>query len=160
MLRMLFSGALFPHALRPFPAAVRHPLDAGAPPQSAPRPAFGAGAGLLAAASLALGTGGTAAAQCATATTGAGCVTVPAALRSPEAPGLAGQQAGDAAPLVEIGDRIERGRFSMLLNAGYYGLPPVRDGWVYMRIGQDVYRVDWRTHEVLERVTHQTASNF
>jgi hypothetical protein len=29
-----------------------------------------------------------------------------------------------------------------------------------MRIGGDAYRVDWRSHEVLERVTERAAANF
>lgn len=92
---------------------------------------------------------------CATAATGARCVTArPAAKPVPQAAAPA-QEA-----LVEIGEILPRGKYSMLLNATYYGLPRVRDGWVYMRIGRDVYRVDWRSHEVLELVTDQTARNF
>jgi hypothetical protein len=29
-----------------------------------------------------------------------------------------------------------------------------------MRIGQDAFRVDWQTHQVLERVTEKAAANF
>ena len=38
--------------------------------------------------------------------------------------------------------------------------PPVEDGWVYMRIENDVYRVDYATRKVLQRVTDQTSANF
>lgn len=65
-----------------------------------------------------------------------------------------------AGPAVEIGEFLKRGQYSLLLNAGYYGLSPVSDGWVYLRIARDVYRVDWHSQEVLELVTHLTAPNF
>ena len=61
---------------------------------------------------------------------------------------------------VEIGEVLERGEYSMMLNAGYYGLPPVSDGWVYMKIEHDIYRVDWRSHTVLEKVTDQASLNW
>lgn len=63
-------------------------------------------------------------------------------------------------PLAGVGDVLPRGEYSVILNADYYGLPPVSDGWVYMRVGPDALRVDWDTHQVLERVTHQTDANF
>ena len=63
-------------------------------------------------------------------------------------------------PLADVGDVLPRGEYSLILNAEYYGLPPVSDGWVYMRVGQDALRVDWQSHEVLERVTERTAANF
>jgi hypothetical protein len=62
-------------------------------------------------------------------------------------------------PLVDVGQILLRGEYS-IINAEYYGLPPVSDGWVYMRVGQDAYRVDWQSHEVLERVTDEAAANF
>lgn len=65
-----------------------------------------------------------------------------------------------AAPQAQVGDVVPRGRYSIILNADYYGLPPVSDGWVYMRIGLEAYRVDWRTHQILERVTDRVAANF
>ena len=66
----------------------------------------------------------------------------------------------DATPLVGVGELLPRGEYSIILNAEYYGLPPVSDGWVYMRVGGDAYRVDWQTHQVLERVTDEVAANF
>ncbi len=63
-------------------------------------------------------------------------------------------------PLAEVGDILPRGQYSLILNAEYYGLPPVSDGWVYMRVGPDALRVDWSSHQVLERVTDQAAANF
>ena len=71
---------------------------------------------------------------------------------------LSGGSAVSAA--VQVGDVLPRGRYSILLDAGYYGLPPVSDGWVYMRVGPDCFRVDWRTHRVLERITDRVAANF
>lgn len=63
-------------------------------------------------------------------------------------------------PAVGVGEVLPRGEYSIILNADYYGLPPVSDGWVYMRVGQDAFRVDWQTHQVLERVTDKAAANF
>lgn len=99
---------------------------------------------------------GLASAGCSTTGTGARCVSAPvrasapAVLSDASAPSL----------LVAVGDVLERGEHSILLNAAYYGLPSVADGWVYMRIGPDLYRVDWRSQEVLERVTERAAANF
>lgn len=89
-------------------------------------------------------------AQCRMAVAGANCVTVP----------QSAQTSRDIKGPVEIGDVLGRGAYSMLLNARYYGLPSVSDGWVYMRIADDIYRVDWVTHEVLERVTDQANRNW
>ncbi len=63
-------------------------------------------------------------------------------------------------PLVAVGEVLPRGEYSIILNADYYGLPPVSDGWVYMRVERDVFRVDWQSQQVLERVTDQAAANF
>lgn len=86
-------------------------------------------------------------AQCRIAVAGTSCVAIPQPLTSIAGP-------------VEIGDVLERGKYSMLLNARYYGLPTVSDGWVYMQIEDDIYRVDWRSHTVLERVTHKASRNW
>ncbi|WP_296431140.1 hypothetical protein [Yoonia sp.] len=86
-------------------------------------------------------------AQCRMAIAGSNCIIVPQTSPPPEPP-------------VAIGDVLERGEYSMLLNARYYGLPSVSDGWVYMRIEDEIYRVDWRSHEVLEQVTDQTNRNW
>jgi hypothetical protein len=61
---------------------------------------------------------------------------------------------------VAVGDVLPRGEYSIILDTAYYGLPPVSDGWVYMRVDQNAYRVDWQTHRVLEQVTDQAAANF
>lgn len=94
-----------------------------------------------------------AALACRTASTGAGCAVAPVRV-------AAVQAVPEAPPLAQVGDVLPRGRYSLLLNAEYYGLPPARDGWVYMRVGRDAFRVDWASHQVLERVTSQTAANF
>lgn len=86
-------------------------------------------------------------AQCRMAVAGTACVSVPQS--STPAPGP-----------VAVGEILERGEYSMLMNAPYYGLPRVSDGWVYMRIEDDIYRVDWSSHEVLERVTNQANRNW
>lgn len=99
-----------------------------------------------------------ASAGCLTAGTGAGCVEA----REPSGSILQAALTGGSAttPAVRAGAVLERGRYSIVLNADYYGLPPVQDGWVYMRVDRDVFRVDWRSHEVLERVTDRAAANF
>lgn len=89
----------------------------------------------------------TAHAQCRIKVAGSSCVAIPQS-RTPK-PGP-----------VAIGTILERGQYSMLMNVRYYGLPPVKDGWVYMDIEDEIYRVDWRSHEVLERVTHQASRNW
>ena len=98
-------------------------------------------------------------AQCSTATAGARCIRVMA--EPPVRPGAeVMSNASAATPLFTTGDMLPRGEYSMILNADYYGLPPAGDGWVYMRVGTDAYRVDWRTHQVLERVMDKAAANF
>jgi len=87
------------------------------------------------------------AAQCRIAVAGTNCVAVPQSLTPTPGP-------------VEIGDVLERGSYSMIMNARYYGLPVVSDGWVYFRIENEIYRVDWRSHRVLQRVTHQASRNW
>lgn len=86
-------------------------------------------------------------AQCRIAVAGASCVVVPQPVVPPPPP-------------VEIGEVLERGKYSMLMNARYYGLPAVSDGWVYMQIEDDIYRVDWLSHTVLERVTDEASRNW
>ena len=86
-------------------------------------------------------------AQCRMAIAGTSCVSIPQPLTPKPGP-------------VEIGETLARGEYSMIMNARYYGLPTVSDGWVYMRIEDEIYRVDWRSHEVLERVTDQASRNW
>lgn len=88
-----------------------------------------------------------ASAQCRIAVAGTACVAIaPPAAPKPDP--------------VEIGQTLERGTYSMLMNARYYGLPRAQDGWVYMRIEDEIYRVDWMSHEVLEKVTHLASGNW
>ena len=61
---------------------------------------------------------------------------------------------------VEIGDILERGKYTMVMNARWYGLPPARDGWVYFRVEDEVYRVDYLTRKVLERATPEAGRNW
>lgn len=105
-------------------------------------------------------------AACSTESAGARCIVVETALEPPPAPPLRPGSVGGATsasaptPLVDVGAVVPKGEYSVILNADYYGLPPVSDGWVYMRIGADAYRVDWQSHQVLERVTEEAAANF
>ena len=113
-------------------------------------------------------TPGAASAQCASGELA--CIVMPEVPSRPAhlvaAQAVHAEQAGVAssasAPtsLAGVGDVLPRGEFSLILNAEYYGLPPASDGWVYMRVGQDAFRVDWSSHQVLERVTDQAAANF
>ena len=89
-------------------------------------------------------------AQCRLATTGAACVTVP----NREA-----YEYPDPGP-VEIGATLPRDTWPTIWETEHYGLPRPTDTWVYMRVEDDLYRVDWRTMEVLERVTHRMRRNF
>lgn len=61
---------------------------------------------------------------------------------------------------IEIGAILAKGEYDMVLNSQYYGLPFPRDGWVYFRIEDDVYRVDFETREVLERATREASANW
>lgn len=91
-------------------------------------------------------------AQCRTANTGAGCATARVIVTPP---------AADPGPgPVEIGTILPRGEYTMVMNARWYGLPPARDGWVYFRVEDDVYRVDYATREVLERATEEAGENW
>lgn len=102
-------------------------------------------------------------AECSTASAGAYCVRVVEPSAQPlleQVQSVAMTNASAPSPLVDVGAVLPRGEFSIIINAEYYGLPAVSDGWVYMRVGRDAYRVDWRTHQVLERVTERTAANF
>lgn len=58
------------------------------------------------------------------------------------------------------GTILPRNKYNILLLADYYGLPAVEDGWVYVAVERNVYRVDFRTFRVLELVTDQTAANW
>ncbi|MBJ3761847.1 hypothetical protein ILP92_03675 [Maribius pontilimi] len=52
----------------------------------------------------------------------------------------------------EIGSVLPREDFNILLGTAYLGLPPVRDGWVYVKLDRDIYRVDRTSLEILERI--------
>lgn len=95
-------------------------------------------------------------AQCLTANTGAGCAEARVIVRPPGA--QASRTLGP--PPVEIGAILPKGQYTMLMNATWYGLPPAKDGWVYFRIEDDVYRVDFVTREVLERATAEAGLNW
>jgi hypothetical protein len=103
---------------------------------------------------------------CSTTRTGAACIQILDAPSTsvPSRPErieqVAASSSSAATPAVDVGAILPRGEYSLILNADYFGLPAVSDGWVYMRVGNDAYRVDWQTHEVLERVTENVAANF
>ncbi len=95
--------------------------------------------------------------SCAMQTTGASCVvageptTAKPQLRQRRAPKV---------DMLDAGTTLPRGVYNVIIMADYYGLPPVQDGWVYMDIDRQVYRVDFSSHTVIDNVTHQTAANW
>ncbi|SRR6056297_1250454 len=80
-------------------------------------------------------------ANCATANTGAGCASVD---------GVSSTQR--FAP----GDRLPPGRYNVLLNTEYYGLPAAGSGWRYYEVDGRVLRVETGSLEVLEDMTLET----
>ncbi|GGL74572.1 hypothetical protein [Wenxinia marina] len=92
-----------------------------------------------------------ASAQCRMAAAGASCAEV-----RTEA-----VRARDLGPApVEIGAILPRDATRIVHELSYYGLPVPDGPWVYMRIEGDLYRVDYRTNEVLERVTARMRRPF
>lgn len=66
------------------------------------------------------------------------CISVPQAQRSPE---------------LELGDVLPRGKYQMVLNSRYMGLPRPEEGTVYYRVDHRILRVDMWTLTVLEDMT-------
>ncbi|EKE45538.1 hypothetical protein OCGS_0628 [Oceaniovalibus guishaninsula JLT2003] len=85
------------------------------------------------------------AAACATAATGAGCAT-------PLSSGKAGKwlRVPPRPTAFAVGDTLPTDRHMTVTGTEYLGLPPARDGWLYYRVGREIYRVDRRTGTVLE----------
>ena len=63
-------------------------------------------------------------------------------------------------PLYEPGDVLPRGRYSMLMNSAYYGLPPAPEGTLYFQVDLKVLLVDRTTYEVLADVSREVAATF
>ncbi len=104
---------------------------------------------------------GSPAQACLTAGTGAKCATAADSLfgigaADTQAGGAKFQKAPEPIYPVEVGDTLPP-QYYILMNTRRYGLPPPRDGWMYFRVEREVYRVDARTREVLERVTEQAS---
>ena len=89
-------------------------------------------------------------AQCRLATTGAACVSVPV---------REAHVYPDDGP-VAVGATLPRDTWPTLWETEYHGLPRPAEAWIYVRVEDDLYRVDWRTMEVLERVTHRMRRPF
>jgi hypothetical protein len=109
---------------------------------------------------LALAAAGPALADCATASTGARCITAPRDGAAPS--GTAGRRvtARQRTPRFAPGDVLPRGSYRLLLNSGYYGLPPVEDGWRYYEVEGRVLRVRPDTLEVIGDATAETNRAF
>lgn len=58
------------------------------------------------------------------------------------------------------GDVLPRGKYQILLNSGYYGLPATRDGSLYFKVERYVMRVNPSTMEVIEDVTDKVSRTF
>ena len=102
---------------------------------------------------------GAAGAECLTASSGAACET---AKPTVDVVDRSARQyaAGPGAQLFHTGDTLPSGQFNVLLNTEYYGLPAVSGDWLYYRVDNRVVKVNRRTMEVLEDVTHLTNAAF
>lgn len=56
-----------------------------------------------------------------------------------------------APEIIEIGATLPL-HYMMVVNLKDYDLPRPRDGWVYFEVGQEIYRVDLNSREILELV--------
>ena len=63
-------------------------------------------------------------------------------------------------PLYEPGDILPRGRYSMLMNSDYHGLPPAPEGTLYFNVDMKVLLVDMDSFEVLQDVSRNVAATF
>jgi hypothetical protein len=68
--------------------------------------------------------------------------------------------ASTASKEVSAGDRLEPGKFQMIVNSRFYGLPPVESGMFYVRVGNRALKVKRDTYEVVSDVTHLTNRSF
>lgn len=57
-------------------------------------------------------------------------------------------------PAFEPGDILPRGAFQVLTNTRWHGLPPSDGSFWYYKVNYSVLKVDARSMEVLENVTH------
>lgn len=68
-------------------------------------------------------------------------------------------QARRTAPVIKVGEVIPDD-ILVMGNTRYYGLPPVRDGWLYFRVGGQILRADRNTRIVLEDATLEANRAF
>ena len=94
--------------------------------------------------------------SCPTASTGASCG---GALGSGEGGAKRILVAPDP-PRIAPGDVLPRGRYSLLLNSEYYGLPRSDGSWRYYRVQGRVLRVRPDSLEVIEDVTAKANAAF
>lgn len=62
--------------------------------------------------------------------------------------------------IVEIGDRLGRGDYNMLIGSDYYGLPRPPEGTVYYDVADRVLVVDRATMQVLDDATDLALRGF
>jgi hypothetical protein len=98
-------------------------------------------------------------AGCATASTGARCIS---AGETPRAEAEVGRrvQARVRAPAFVPGDVLPWGRYLRLLNSEYYGLPPVDGDWRYYEVEGRVLRVEPDTMKIIGDATAETNGAF
>ena len=55
-------------------------------------------------------------------------------------------------PSIAPGDPLPQDALTVI-GTEYLGLPPARDGWAYFRVGRSLYRADFATRRVINRVS-------
>jgi len=63
-------------------------------------------------------------------------------------------------PIYEPGDVLPKGRYSMLMNSAYFGLPPAPEGTLYFEVDLKVLLVDRDSYEILQDVSQDVAATF
>ena len=71
--------------------------------------------------------------------TGAKCITIPDSQKS---------------EMLEIGDTLPRGKYQMMLNSRYNGLPKPAQGTLYFKVEHRILRVELNTLMVVEDMTY------
>jgi len=70
---------------------------------------------------------------------GAKCITIPDSQKSKQ---------------FEIGDVLPRGKYQMMLNSRYNGLPKPKDGTLYYKVDHRILRVEMNSLKVVEDMTY------
>lgn len=57
-----------------------------------------------------------------------------------------------AADTLEPGDHLPDDALTVV-GTDYLGLPPAKEGWAYFRVGPEIFRADFDTRRIIERVS-------